>query len=122
MSSQWVTRLCRLEFWGDEIIHEALDAWTQRSIKAVEHVRLLPAARNCGGGCPEPTSCLLKDIADERVPRPRVRVDLQRDLAEGRILQEQELLLPYYRVELGSFDYLVHASLVWCGPGRSPTR
>jgi transcription-repair coupling factor (superfamily II helicase) len=109
----------RLEFWGDEIESiRRFDPWTQRSIESLTEAHLLPVREEFVS--PEAIERLperLKQLTDSRGVRPRVRIELQRDLAEGRILQEQELFLPLLQPEMSNvFDYLgPEGLLVWSG-------
>ena len=109
----------RIEFWGDEIESiRRFAPWTQRSIESVSEAHLLPVREEVMTPTAiERLPARLKGMTDARGVRPRVRIDLQRDIAEGRLLQEQELFLPFLQESLGTvFDYLGDAGLlVWIG-------
>jgi transcription-repair coupling factor (superfamily II helicase) len=109
----------RFEFWGDEIESiRSFDPWTQRSIQSIERAVLLPVREEAvSEAALQALPGRLKKLTDERGVRPRVRIDLQRDIAEGNLLQELELFLPFLESQLGTvFDYLGEAGLlVWVG-------
>jgi len=110
----------RMEFWGDEVESiRSFDPWTQRSIEELEEAHLLPVREEfVTSAALERLPSRLKELTDERGIRPRVRVELHKEIAEGRVLQEQELLLPFFEERLGTvFDYLgPKGLLVWCAP------
>ncbi len=105
----------RIEFWGDEIDSiRSFDPWTQRSRVTHTEISVLPAreeilAEGLLVGLPRE----LKALADARGLKPRARIELQRELVDGRVLQEIELLLPLLRPDLGTvFDHLAPRGLI----------
>ena len=99
----------RIELWGNEIDSIRLfDPWSQRSIRPLESVRVLPIREEIVNDIAlagVPTR--LKTIADAREQPPRARIRLQEDLATQRVVQEIELLLPLLTPSLVSvLDYL----------------
>jgi transcription-repair coupling factor (superfamily II helicase) len=109
------TSPARVEFWGDEIESiRSFDPWTQRSRTTHLEIQVLPAreeilAEELLTGLPGE----LKALADARGLQPRVRIELQRELVDGRVLQQVELFLPLMRPRLATvFDHLAPRGLV----------
>jgi transcription-repair coupling factor (superfamily II helicase) len=99
----------RVELWGDEIESiRAFDPWTQRSIKPLEQVHLLPVREEVlDEAALVALPAALKAIADERGLPPKERIRVQKELEEARVLQELELFLPCLQPRLATvFDYL----------------
>ena len=112
----------RIELWGDEVDSiRSFDPYTQRSIDALEEVVLLPA-RDLVLDEPAlvrlPTR--LKELAEARELPGRMRIRLQEELAENRVLQELELFVPLLEDSL--VDIFSHigpqGTLVWQQPER----
>ena len=111
----------RLEFWGDEIDSiRAFDPFTQRSVEELSRIEVLPAREEIlddatVGALP----AALKALSDARGLPAKARIQLQRELADHRVLQELELFLPLMEPRLATvFDHLGPAgAVVWDGPG-----
>ena len=111
----------RFEFWGDEIDSiRAFDPWTQRSVEELTRVDVLPAREEIlDDATVARLPAALKALSDARSLPAKARIQLQRELAEHRILQELELFLPLLEPGLGTvFDHLAPGgAVVWDGPG-----
>ena len=116
----------RVELWGDEIESmRTYDPYSQRSLEDVTEARLLPVREARIRPCDlDALPQRLKALADARGVKPRVRVALQDELREQRVLQELELLLPLLRPELATVaDYLPPGSrVVWQDPEAIESR
>ncbi len=105
----------RIELWGDEVDSiRSFDPWTQRSRAEHDRVVLLPAREEIlDAGLLGDLPRELKALADARGLPPRARIELQRDLADGNVLQELELYLPVLRPALATpLDHLAPGGLV----------
>lgn len=114
-------RPLRIELWGDEVDSiRSFDPLTQRSIADLPEAELLPAREEIlSSAALDRLPVALKALADSRGLPARTRIQVQRDLADQRVLQELELLLPLLEPRLSSvLDYLGdRGALVWEGPG-----
>jgi len=112
----------RIELWGDEVESiRSFDPYTQRSIDALDEVTLLPARDLVlDEAALQRLPARLKSLAEARELPGRVRIRLQEELSENRVLQELELFVPLLEDELVDlFSYLGPAStLVWQQPER----
>ncbi len=105
----------RVELWGDEIDSIRLfDPWSQRSIRPLESVRILPIREEVVNDTAlAVVPSRLKAIADAREQPPRARIRLQEDLSTQRVVSEIELLLPLLAPTLVPvLDYLPEAAVV----------
>ena len=112
----------RIELWGDEVESvRSFDPYTQRSINALDEVVLLPArdlVLDEAALLRLPTR--LKALAELRELPGRVRIRLQEELSENRLLQELELFVPLLEDSLVDlFAYLgTDGVMVWQQPER----
>ncbi len=110
----------RLEFWGDEVDSiRAYDPWTQRSVETLSRVEVLPVREELlAPAVLERLPGALKALSDARGLPAKARIQLQRELAEHRVLQELELFLPLLAPLATVLDHLAPGgAVVWDGPG-----